>query len=304
MVGSIFQVILIMKIEYCKYNLQRSFAMPEPWQTLAFLNTHPRDKDVRFVEKTHTYYVKGSSKGIVSTTGFVHAFFPHFDPMAAIAAMKASPNWPKNKHFGKTDKEIADEWDASGKEASGAGTNMHLAIEQHLNGAFNRIDEGVKATKEWEYYMNFWDDIKEDLEPYRTEWEVWDEDYLLTGSIDMVFKRKSDGAFMIYDWKRSKEIKLENKWDTGLGPMEHLPHTNYWHYTLQLNVYRWFLEKHYGLKIVELAIIILHPNNKNYQRFKLNILDDEIRDMLECRKRAIEMGSKEAVEFESVECLL
>ena len=30
--------------------------MPEPWQTLAFLNKHPRDKEVRFVEKTHTYY--------------------------------------------------------------------------------------------------------------------------------------------------------------------------------------------------------------------------------------------------------
>ena len=278
--------------------------MPEPWQTLAFLNSHPRDKEVRFVEKTHTYYVKGSCKGIVSTTGFVHSFFPHFDPMKAITAMKASSKWPQNKHYGKTDEEIMNEWESSGKEASGAGTKMHLAIEQHLNGAIARIDEGVKTTKEWEYYMNFWNDIKDTLEPYRTEWEVWDEELLLTGSIDMIFKRKSDGAYMIYDWKRSKEIKMDNQWDTGLGPMEHLPNSNYWHYTLQLNVYKWFLEKHYGLKIVELAIIILHPNNKNYQRFNLNILTDEVRDMLDCRRRALQSGSKDPVEFEGVECLL
>ena len=283
--------------------------MPQPWQTLAFLHAHVRDKEVRFVEKTHTYYVKGSSKGNVSTTGFVHSFFPHFDPVATIASMKASPKWPQSKYFGQTDQEIIDGWDKSGKEASGAGTNMHLAIEQHLNGALNRIDPTVKETKEWTYYMNFWRDVEQDLEPYRTEWEVWDEEHKLTGSIDMVFRRKSDGAFVIYDWKRSKEIKMENRWASGLGPMDHLPDTNYWHYTLQLNVYRWFLQKHYGLKIVDLCIVIFHPNNTNYQRFKLNILDEEIEAMLDCRKRAIEQGSNVQsppthVLFEDTECLL
>ena len=280
--------------------------MPEPWQTLGFLNKHPRDKEVRFVEKTHTYYVKGSTKGIVSTTGFVHAFFPHFDPIATIKKMKAAPTWPESPYFGMTDQEIADKWSSSGKEASGAGTNMHLAIEQYLNGAHNRIEEAVKTTKEWTYFMNFWRDVSQDLEPYRTEWEVWDEEFKLTGSIDMVFKRKSDGAFVIYDWKRSKEIKKENAWDKGLGPMDHLPNSNYWHYTLQLNVYRWFLERHYGLKIVELCIVILHPNNENYQMFKLNLLDDEIQAMLDCRRRAVEAGlSKETpVLFPDTECLL
>jgi hypothetical protein len=280
--------------------------MPEPWQILGFLNKHPRDKEVRFVEKTHTYYVKGSSKGIVSTTGFVHAFFPHFDPIATITKMKASPKWPESPYFGMTDQEIADQWSSSGKEASGAGTNMHLAIEQFLNGAHNRIEESVKATKEWAYFLNFWRDVSQYLDPYRTEWEVWDEEFKLTGSIDMVFRRKSDGAFVIYDWKRSKEIKVDNAWDKGLGPMDHLPNSNYWHYTLQLNVYRWFLERHYGLKIVELCIVILHPNNENYQMFKLNLLDDEIQDMLECRRRAVEAGlSKETpVLFPDTECLL
>jgi len=278
--------------------------MPEPWQTLAFLNRHPRDKEVRFVEKTHTYYVKGSSKGFVSTTGFVHAFFPHFDPMATIAKMKASPKWPESPYFGMSDQEIADQWTASGKEASGAGTNMHLAIEQHLNGALNRIDETVKSTKEWEYYQNFWRIVSQDLEPYRTEWEVWDEEHKLTGSIDMVFKRKSDGAFVIYDWKRSKEIKKENSFDSGLGPMNHLPNTNYWHYTLQLNVYRWFLQKHYGLTIVDLAIVIFHPNNTDYQIFHLDILDKEIKDMLDCRMRSVLSGSKNPVEFPDTPCEL
>jgi ATP-dependent exoDNAse (exonuclease V) beta subunit len=280
--------------------------MPEEWQSLAFKNTHPRDKNVRFVESTHTYYVNGSSKGIVSTTGFVHSFFGHFDAPAAIKAMKKNAEkWAKHPLNGKTDEEIMKIWSDSGKEASGKGTVMHLAIEQHLNGALYRIPAEVLETPEWRYYMNFYNDVKESLEPYRTEWEVWDDEHKLTGSIDMIFKRK-DGNFAVYDWKRSKEIKMENRYQSGLGPMAHLPDTNYWHYTLQLNIYRWFLQKHYGLKVVELAIVILHPNNKNYQIFKLNILDDEVQDMLDARKLAIQMGSKKPVEFEVEEkiCLL
>jgi hypothetical protein len=119
----------------------------------------------------------------------------------------------------------------------------------------------------------------------------------------MIFKRK-DGAYAIYDWKRSKEIKKDNSFEKGLGPASHLPNSNFWHYTLQLNVYRWFLQRHYGLKIVELCIVIFHPNNTNYQMFHLDILDDEIQGMLDARKRAIEMDSKNSVEFKSAVCLL
>jgi ATP-dependent exoDNAse (exonuclease V) beta subunit len=241
----------------------------------------------------------------VSTTGFVHAFFGHFDPDAAIKAMKRNEEkWKKHALYGKTDAEIKEVWSNSGKEASGKGTAMHLAIEKHLNGAPQLIPLDVMDTPEWRYYMNFYNDIKDSLEPYRTEWEVWDEEHKLTGSIYMVLKRKSDGAFVIYDWKRSKEIKEDNKFDSGLGPMNHLPNANYWHYTLQLNIYRWFLQKNYGLKIVDLAIVILHPNNTNYQIFHLNILDDEVAAMLDCRKRAIERGSKNPVEFEDTPCEL
>ena len=187
------------------------------------------------------------------------------------------------------------------------GQVLALALlQQHLNGAVNRIDAAVKTTKEWEYYQNFWRDVSQDLEPYRTEWEVWDEEHKLTGSIDMVFKRKSDGAFVIYDWKRSKEIKEDNKWDKGLGPMDHLPNSNYWHYTLQLNVYRWFLETYYGLKIAEMCIVIFHPNNTNYQIFPLKRLEKEIQVMIECRKRAVDQGLPKTtpVVFPEAECLL
>lgn len=77
--------------------------------------------------------------------------------------------------------------------------------------------------------------------------------------------------------------------------MEHLPDTNYWHYTLQLNVYKWILEKYYGLEVADLYLVILHPDNSSYRRMRLNILEEEVEDMIECRRRAVAAGCKTAV---------
>jgi len=74
--------------------------------------------------------------------------------------------------------------------------------------------------------------------------------------------------------------------------LDHLDDCNYWHYSLQLSVYKYVLEKEYGMEIVELAIIILHPDQvpHNYKRIKLNDMRDEVLSMVECRKAAIASG--------------
>jgi len=177
-----------------------------------------------------------------------------------------------------------------------------LAIEQFLHGSSQEINPAILDTPEWKYFMKFWNDCGHDLEPYRSEWEVF-TDFIdksstqerkikLCGSIDMVFRRKSDGKFVIYDWKRSKEIKSENPFGNGLHPLDHLPDTNYWHYTLQLNVYKWILETYYGLEVADLYLVILHPDNPSYRRMRLNILTEEVEDMIECRRRAVQQGCK------------
>ncbi len=272
---------------------------PLPWQTLTVTNRHPRDDSIVFDEPTHTYTVNGTYEGWTSCTGFIHDFFPHFNPDAVIAKMMASPKWPQNKYYGMTAEQIKKLWNDNGAAASGAGTAMHLAIEQFMHGHPEVIDPAIYPTPEWRYFEHFWKDMAGDLVPYRSEWEVWSEEHKLAGSIDMVFYRKSDDSYVIYDWKRSKEIKMEAFGDeSGYGPVSHLPNVNYWHYTLQLNIYRWFLETFYGLRISDMYLIILHPDNKNYKRFRLNRLEEEVHGMLACRLAAVKAGSKKRVLIE------
>jgi hypothetical protein len=266
---------------------------PLKWQSLAVRNRHPRDLCIEFDEPTHRYTVNGTSNKWISCTGFLHTFFPHFDPDATIKKMMSGKNWVNSKYYGMTADEIKAQWSNSGKDASEAGTAMHLGIEMFHNGA--DPEPSVKESIEWKYFQNFWKDHGSDLEPYRTEWEVWSEEHKLAGSIDMIYKKKSDGTIVIYDWKRSKDIKTSNDWENGYAPVSHLPNCNYWHYTLQLNVYKWFLETFYGCVVSDLYLIILHPDNKNYRRLRLNMLGDEVQAMLDCRKRALLTNSTSSV---------
>ena len=94
---------------------------------------------------------------------------------------------------------------------------------------------------------------------------------------------------------------MENSFESGFGPVAHLPDSNYWHYTLQLNVYRWFLETHYGLRISDMYLVIMHPDNTNYKRFRLNRLEEEVEAMLECRLEAVRQGCRRAVVLPAAE---
>ena len=56
---------------------------------------------------------------------------------------------------------------------------------------------------EYNYFMNFYEDNSH-LEPFRTEWMVWDSELRLAGSIDMTFIDRTKNEIMIFDWKRCR----------------------------------------------------------------------------------------------------
>lgn len=259
-----------------------------PWQRLAVKNAHPRDARIAFREEDHTYAIDGDRTGWTSCTTFIGTFYEHFDPDAVIAKMMSSPKWPQSKYYGKTAEEIKAGWNANGDEASTAGTRMHLDIEHYNNaepvGNLAGDDYEANPSKEWEYFLDYerTHRVPHGFTPYRTEWLVFKEDIKLAGSIDMVYK-KPDGTLAIYDWKRAKSMDFENKWQKMYPPLSHLPDTNYWHYSLQLNIYRRILQELYGVVVSELALVVLHPNFEHYRVIKLNMMDEEVEAMFQVR---------------------
>ena len=124
-------------------------------------------------------------------------------------------------------------------------------------------------------------------QPYRTEWIIFHEEAHLAGSIDMVFEN-DDGTLSIYDWKRVKDIngnRLAKKWTKySHNPiLKHNPDTNYWHYSLQLNIYKFILEQKYDKKVVKLVLVRFHPNSETYEETIVPDLQKEVRQLIEMR---------------------
>ena len=248
---------------------------------LAAINPHKRDAEIEFDEKPHIYTVRGSTDN-TSVTKFCHSQFKPFNAHETIQRMMASPNWPKNKYFGKTEKEIALEWKKQGCEAAVKGTKMHKMIEDYYQ--LGQFKEPIECSEsEVTLFKEF---LKKNshLKPYRAEWMIWDEELRLAGSIDMVFKNH-DGDLVIYDWKRCKNIKKTAYGNafSRTSCISHIPDSNYWHYALQLNVYKAILEKNYDVEIKGMALVQLHPEQTVYKIFHLPDLQSEVKDLFALR---------------------
>lgn len=252
---------------------------------LAQLNPHPRDEFITFEEGPHIYTVHGE-KGYTSVTTWNHHHFSDFNADAIIDKILVGRNWhdPTYKYYHMSREEIKSMWDKNRDQASGAGTNMHYDIECYWNKM--PVDN---TSIEFQWFLNFVRDFPE-LKPYRTEWMVYYEELKLSGSIDMIFENP-DGTLQIYDWKRCKEIVHESAFGKhALTPsISHLPDTNFWHYSLQLNTYKKILEEKYGKKITGLYLICIHPDNpyKRYERIEVPVLEKEMEILFEERKREV-----------------
>jgi hypothetical protein len=253
-------------------------------------NAHERDNNISFEEGPHIYTVNGERGTYTSVTTWNHRHFEEFNADKIIDNILKSKKMsnPTYAYYGKTREDIKKMWDDNRDNAAKEGTKMHNDIECYYNGM-----EVTNDSLEYGFFQNY---LKEygHLVPYRTEWMVYYEELKLSGSIDMIYENP-DGTLQIYDWKRCKEIKFEADFGKFAKTpcISHLPDTNFWHYSLQLNMYKTILEHKYGKKVTALYLVCMHPENKykNYQRIEVPFLNKEMEELIALRK--IEILDKE-----------
>jgi hypothetical protein len=284
-------------------------------------NAHQRDALIKFEAGPHKYTCKGESD-YISVTTWNHSHFKPFDADAIIKKMMRDPvKWAKSPYYGKTPEQIKAGWDLNRDEAAAAGTEMHANIERYYFGepiGGNPLQPPLLGNSNTDLPPHFMDFVKDhpDIIPYRTEWMIFDEDVKIAGSIDMIgvsplqppletsvtqdlLKITSNSScggvvggeapLIIYDWKRCKEIKENNSFkEFALTEcIKHLPDTNFWHYSLQLNTYKAILEAKYDKKVEAMYLVCLHPNLPTYQLLQVPDLSSEVAALFALRKKQI-----------------
>ena len=152
--------------------------------------------------------------------------------------------------------EIMEMWQYNADMAAALGTHVHAKLELWLNGV--NINSGSVEMKILSVFIS----TLHGLCAFRTEWVIHAHEENLAGSIDFV-AIDSTGKLHLYDWKRSKSLrcKYTNKFQSMRHPLQHFPDAQGIHYRLQLNIYRWILEKYYGVEVASMSVVCLHPDN-------------------------------------------
>jgi len=247
--------------------------------TLGKKNPHPRDSRIKFQKEGHVYFIDGG-RGYTSVTTWGGSHFPKFDADLVIERMMNGKNWHKSQYNGMSAAAIKSQWDTNGNVSRTLGTKLHDDIERTIDG-----QKVVNTSPEYDYFLKYRKEKLTENMPYRTEWTIFDEEHKLAGSIDYAAIR-SDGTIDLYDWKRSKEIKMDGYGEYALTPcIRHIPNANYWKYALQLNIYRDILERCYSLKINSMTIVCLYPGNPSYMEYDVPRMDNEMGQLLEDRKQ-------------------
>ena len=246
-------------------------------------NKHHFDVKIKFQKNGHKYWINDSETNVCSVTTYIKNFFKKFDTQKIINNILKSDKYknPDYKYHNMLYEQIEKLWSDNSTMSSNAGTDLHEDIEKFYNNL-----EINNTSIEFKQFLNFYEDHKT-FEIYRTEWLIFNEDLKISGSVDAVFINE-DGTLSIYDWKRSKDIKYDSD-EYGDYPLEYLPNTNFYHYSLQLNMYKNILERCYGFKIKDMFLIVIHPENEDnkYKKIKIESMGKEIELILNIRKQEL-----------------
>ena len=228
---------------------------------------HPRDENIEFDPEPHLYTVNGAE--FTSVTTVIDSFFPKFESerMARRCA-------GRGKYVNMDPETVLKAWQDKANAASQAGTHFHSAVEQYLAQGTETDTEEFRAWRQW--YRN---SRKRLGNTVRVEWAIYDEEFQVAGTLDALFQSEKKQFFLL-DWKRKRKLaKQAYGNERGFGPLSHLPNCDFYKAALQLNTYRWILQRRYQVDIFAMGIVQVHPEN-GLDTHRMPLMNEEIEAML------------------------
>ena len=233
---------------------------------------HILDNDIVLNEELHEYrLIERPEASFTSVTTYVEHFFEGFDALKI--ATKLVNNHPK--YSDHTVESLMAEWEAT----ADYGTRVHHEIEKWIKERIEPEDKKAIHGRDWlaQYELRSDMDVLSEVIVYSTELSI-------AGTVDILAKDNATGEYDIIDWKTSKKIETASyRKKMGTHPStRHVMDCNFYHYSLQLSLYRYILEQYYGLKIHNQ--LIGHLKDDGVHALVTPYMRDEIIEMLRHRE--------------------
>ena len=273
------------------------------------------NEDVKYSDESHVYWTKDGEQQCISVTtliGKYHSFdtdfWSSYKALESILGNKKfleiKPNLLKRKVFKKEmletlsieedvfekEKEsILSKWDEKREKSCIRGTKLHKDYE------LKTLGKEFGWTKDYDIpvlFSSFKLDTSNKIVPGQYVLpellvsRISDDGMLrIAGQADLVIV---DGEeFIIMDYKSNEEIKTKSYYDRSKRksermhyPLNNIQDSNYWHYTLQLSLYAWIIEKNNPHMKCKGLYLLHHDHQDKKTTYKLDYLKNDVVRML------------------------
>lgn len=193
--------------------------------------------EVAFKREDHSYEVIKTGQKMISVTQIIDKYKPIFDEKGYIIKAIA-------KRDNKTVNEIYQQWENKKNKSLIKGTYIHNFLEDLVNDKKIMLNNDVEILNYFNKASRVFINILQNLTgTLVTEVLVYNIDLGIAGQIDLL-EVLPDGSLNIYDYKTNEKINFTSKYKTKmLKELNYLYDCEFTHYSLQLNTYRYLLEK-------------------------------------------------------------
>jgi len=223
--------------------------------------------EIIFYEKPHKYFI--NNKELISVTTLIHRYQEEFN----------EDYWSnyKSKEYGISQDEVLRAWKFINKKGTLKGSITHDYAENIFQNknfeypkdiilnefGFDPVWKEYEITKK--HVDNFHKDTQGKLIPIKTEFIIYDKTSMIAGMLDMLFWNVKYGVLQLYDWKTNKDFTFEMKSRHLINELFTLEDCDLELYSLQLELYKYIIEKNTGIKLGKSYIVWFSHNNPTYQ---------------------------------------
>lgn len=239
---------------------------------------------ITFKESTHSYSIDGILTNTLSVTGLLKKFKKKFDTETISIRVAKKRNI--------TTESLLAEWEDNNLYSTTIGTMLHKYIENYYcdkkskyEGSFDHLkqDNKLKILENLpiliKYFHDFYQDNKH-LECVKSEIILGDmDDTKICGTSDLLCFNSQTKEFELLDFKTNKRMESDSPYGKLFYPFENMSEGQINEYTIQLNVYKYFLEKYTSIRLKKLKIVWFNVNNPSYKIFNIPDIQTSIQLM-------------------------
>lgn len=222
--------------------------------------------NITYFDEPHQYYY--DDKEYISVTTLIHKYQEPFDEKYWLEYKSNQLNIPQYK--------IKRAWDFINKKGTMKGSIIHdYAENKLLNKVFKYPEREIinefgfdPIKPEYDLTKNHVDKFinlsGNKLIPIKTELVVYDQELLIAGMVDILFYNVKEMEFQIWDWKTNKKFSTHGN-NLLKGNLSTLEDCDIEIYSLQLELYKYIIEKNTNIKLGKSYLVWVSHNNRGFE---------------------------------------